>query len=503
MLLMIVSLRYAVVTTISWNPDAARDRRTYSMQGLPATGIMGFGRLYVRGLRRGPPPPARAIALLRPTPPPPLPGGARGLLSSDQVAGLASFRALRGPLGEDLLPHLDDLRVDLVRLRLRIEVRLVLLVPFLAEGCDRRDEGVELLVERAGLVGRLDGGLVLPVRMGEQLRDRRVHVLDLLEDPVLLRLEAFELPHLSEAGLEVVEELVLLREGQGRRLLTELHRRDLPLRASQLLTEGPAHLRPEPPSHLDEGLRLLLECVPPRAVGAGLPDERRALALELPEPPAQLAFLLVDEVPLLAQDAALVVEGVPLLEEALELDLRFLQLRKTLLADQGLPRGDDLRLFGEPPLSFRPRNRVRQESDLLRAEFLHAPPEVREPQEDPLEGLGGAREAAPREAEPVLDRLPAMLEEGVDDGVEQVRVFEGEGRGPRLEPHEGGVDPRLRPERVPRHPLEDLALGPAVHADGEAGGVRGAGAGGHPPGELPPVHEDRTGEGGRGGGGRG
>ena len=62
------SERYAVVITISRNPEAIRDRITKSMHGRPAIGIRGFGRRKVSGFSRVPSPPARMTAFIPSSP---------------------------------------------------------------------------------------------------------------------------------------------------------------------------------------------------------------------------------------------------------------------------------------------------------------------------------------------------------------------------------------------------------------------------------------------------
>src|SRR5512136_3396835 len=119
------------------------------MHGRPATGIMGLGRLYVRGWSRVPSPPAKTTAIMGSELHPALleeglEGLVRGLLELLLVVqGLADVAvlapqevprlALLGPVRpldrEDLVPHLHDLRVGLVGLVPRLEVLLVLRVP--------------------------------------------------------------------------------------------------------------------------------------------------------------------------------------------------------------------------------------------------------------------------------------------------------------------------------------------------------------------------------------
>ena len=95
--------------------------------------------------------------------------------------------------------------------------------------------------------------------------------------------------------------------------------------------------RPELPLQFDERLRLSLQGVPFLTVGTGFGGEGGAAVLQGPQPLADLPFLLVDEVPLLAHLLRLVIQHVPLLKEALELDLGLFQLRSGLLPDHRLP----------------------------------------------------------------------------------------------------------------------------------------------------------------------
>src|SRR5438093_4629708 len=144
------------------------------------------------------------------------------------------------------------------------------------------------------------------------------------------------------------------------------------------------------------------------------------------------------------------------------------------------------------PLTFRHANRVGDATDLLWGQRLDAPRPERDGREDRLEGLRRLRDGLPTEAETVLDRLPAVLEQDIDDRVVPVRVSDGERSGARFEPHERGIDVGLRMKRVSWHPLQDLAGRPCGYADAQSRVVRGRGLCDHPARELPLEHQDRA-----------
>src|SRR5881409_3378534 len=206
------------------------------MHGRPATGMSGFGRLYVSGFRRVPSPPASTTAFIDRSP-------------------LSLYR-------EDPLPHLDDLRVDLVGFAARGEERFVLLVPIVNQGGDLMDDADGLLVDRARLLAERDGRLVLLLRGLEELRDPGVDVFDLLCNLVLVRLEGFELLDAFHRSLEFDEQLVFRAQRQGRGLLPHLHLGDAPLQGPQLRADIGGAGAAELPLYLDQGLRLRLELVP-------------------------------------------------------------------------------------------------------------------------------------------------------------------------------------------------------------------------------------------------
>src|SRR2546422_976249 len=187
---------------------------------------------------------------------------------------------------------------------------------------------------------RLQGGrLVLLLRGLEELRDPGVDVLDLFRDLVLIRLEALELFEAFHRSLEFAEQLVFRAQRQGRGLLPHLHLGDAPLQRTQLRADiggaGAAGL----PFHLDQGLRLPPALVPLLPVPPGFSAEPRATVLEGPELCTDLPLLLVDEIPLLPEELRLLVQGVALLEETLELNLRLIEFRKGFLPDHRVPRG--------------------------------------------------------------------------------------------------------------------------------------------------------------------
>src|SRR5467141_1731693 len=142
------------------------------------------------------------------------------------------------------------------------------------------------------------------------------------------------------------------------------------------------------------------------------------------------------------------------------------------------------------PLTFRHANRVGDATDFLRGQRLDAPRPERDGREDRLEGLWGPDHGLPTEAETVLDRLPAVLEQDIDDRLVPVRVPDWERGGARFEAHERGVHAGLGMKRVSRHPFQDLAGGPSVYANAQPRVVRGRGLCDHSARELPLVHQD-------------
>src|SRR5437667_9288969 len=116
-------------------------------------------------------------------------------------------------------------------------------------------------------------------------------------------------------------------------------------------------------------------------------------------------------------------------------------------------------------LTFRHANGVGDVTDLLWGQRLDAPRPEGDRREDRLEGLRRLRDGLPTEAETVLDRLPAVLEQDIDDRVVPVGVRDGERGRARFEPHERGVHAGLRMKRVSGHAFQDLAGGPSVYAD--------------------------------------
>src|SRR3989441_8864946 len=266
-----------------------------------------------------------------------LPDGA--VLLTQQGPGFPDFRALRALDREDFLAHLDDLGVDLVGFGSRGEECLVFLIAIVDQGGNLMHDVDGLLVDRARLLAERDGRLVLLLRGPEELRDSGVDVLDLVRDLVLIRLEGLELLEAFHRSLEFAEQLVFRAQRQGRGLLPYLHLRDAPLQGAQLRADVGGPGAAELPFHLDQGLRLRLQLVPLLPVLAGLPGERGATVLEAPELRTDLPLLLVDEIPLLPEELRLLVQGVALLEETLELDLRLIEFRKGFLPDHRVPHG--------------------------------------------------------------------------------------------------------------------------------------------------------------------
>src|SRR5207245_9996272 len=93
------------------------------------------------------------------------------------------------------------------------------------------------------------------------------------------------------------------------------------------------------PFHYDTCLLLRLELFPLLPVLPRFAGERGATVLEGPELRTDFPLLLVDEIPLLAEELRLLVQGVALLEETLELDLRLIEFRKGFLPDHRVPHG--------------------------------------------------------------------------------------------------------------------------------------------------------------------
>src|SRR5881397_3663581 len=254
-----------------------------------------------------------------------IPDGA--VLLTQQGPGFPDLRALRALDREDLLAHLDDLRVDLVGFGSRGEERFVFLIPVVDQGGDLMDDVDGLLVDRARLLAERDGRLVLLLRGLKELRDPRVDVLDLFRNLVLVRLEGLELLEAFHRSLEFDEQLVFRAQRQGGGLLPHLHLGYAPLQGAQLRADISGTRAAELPLHLDQGLRLRLEIVPLLPV------------LEGAELRTDLPLLLVDEIPLLPEELRLLVQGVALLEETLELDLRLIEFRKSFLPDHRVPHG--------------------------------------------------------------------------------------------------------------------------------------------------------------------
>src|SRR3989475_5368653 len=164
-----------------------------------------------------------------------------------------------------------------------------------------------------------------------------IYVLDLLRDLVLIRLEHLELLEAFHRVLEFAEQLVLRAQRQGCSLLSHLHRRDAPFQSTQLRTDIGVAGAAELPFHFDQGFRLRLELVPLLTVLAGLPGERGPAVLESAELRADLPLRLVDEIALLTEERGLLVQGVALFQETLELDLRLIEFRKGLFPDHLVP----------------------------------------------------------------------------------------------------------------------------------------------------------------------
>src|SRR5207245_5596979 len=123
-----------------------------------------------------------------------------------------------------------------------------------------------------------------------------------------------------------------------RGVLPPLQRGDPPFQGAQLRADVGVAGTAELPFHFDQGFRLRLELVPLLAVPPGLPGERGPAVLESSELCADLPFRLMDEIALLAEERGLLVQGVALLQETLELDLRLIEFRKGLFPDHRVPR---------------------------------------------------------------------------------------------------------------------------------------------------------------------
>src|SRR5437667_10225890 len=93
---------------------------------------------------------------------------------------------------------------------------------------------------------------------------------------------------------------------------------------------------------------------------------KEAAVLECSERRADLSLRLVDEISLLAEELRHSVQGVALLEETLELDLRLIEFRKGFLPDHRVPRQDGMQRLTDVPLTFRHANGVGDAADLLR-----------------------------------------------------------------------------------------------------------------------------------------
>src|SRR5256886_12211429 len=141
-------------------------------------------------------------------------------------------------------------------------------------------------------------------------------------------------------------------------------------------------------------------------------------------------------------------------------------------------------------LTFRHANGVGDVTDLLWGQRLDAPRPEGDRREDRLEGLRRLRDGLPTEAETVLDRLPAVLEQDIDARVRLLGVRDGERGRARFEPHERGVHAGLRVKSVPLHSFSNFAGGPSEYADAQPRVVRGRRLCDHPTRELPLVHQD-------------
>src|SRR5207245_1079680 len=123
-----------------------------------------------------------------------------------------------------------------------------------------------------------------------------------------------------------------------RGVLPPLQRGDPPFQGAQLRADVGVAGAAELPFHLDQGFRLRLELVAFLPMLPGLPGERGPAVLESSELRADLPLRLVDEIALLAEERGLLVQGVALLQETLELDLRLIEFRKGLFPDHRVPR---------------------------------------------------------------------------------------------------------------------------------------------------------------------
>src|SRR5207245_9017214 len=111
------------------------------------------------------------------------------------------------------------------------------------------------------------------------------------------------------------------------------------------------------------------------------------------------------------------------------------------------------------PLTFRHADGVGDATDVLGGQLLDATPAERDGRQDGFERLARLRHGLPAEAQAVLDGLPPVREEGVDDRVVSFRLLDWEWGGTGSEPHERRIDAGLGEERVACHPLQGLARG--------------------------------------------
>src|SRR5207244_11125341 len=107
---------------------------------------------------------------------------------------------------------------------------------------------------------------------------------------VLIRLQRLERLEALHGLLQLADQLVLLAQAEGRRLLPHLQLGDAPREGAQLRADVRGTRGPEFSLQLDQGLRLGLQFVALLPMGPRLRGEGRAPVLQRSEPDADLAL---------------------------------------------------------------------------------------------------------------------------------------------------------------------------------------------------------------------
>src|SRR6266705_2506187 len=92
------------------------------------------------------------------------------------------------------------------------------------------------------------------------------------------------------------------------------------------------------------------------------------------------------------------------------------------------------------PLTFRHADGIGDATDFFGGQLLDATRAERHGRQDGFERLPRLRHGLPAEAQAVLDRLPPVLEEDVDERIVSLRIRDWERSGTGFEPHERRID---------------------------------------------------------------